>query len=224
MSPALIAERADEAGLDIIAVCDHNSAENAAAVLKACSKRNLSAIAGIEITTSEEVHVIGLFPSVESAEEVQQMIFRNLSGENDAETFGMQVIASAADDVEGFNSRLLIGATGLSLEEAIELIHRHDGLAIAAHIDRESFSLISQLGFIPDDIDLDALELSAGTVHSGFDLPGEKSWTVITSSDAHRLGDIGCARTLFFAAEPTFAEVGLALKGAEGRRVEIGGA
>ncbi len=221
MSPLRIAERAKDVGLDLIAVCDHNSAENAEAVLEACSKRNLSVIAGMEITTSEEIHIVGLFPDVSAALAAQEVVYENLPGKNDEDVFGIQVVANSDDEVEGFNSRLLIGATALNLQEVIDLIHNKGGLAIAAHIDRASFSLISQLGFIPEGLELDGVEVASTADYGDFVDQGTKQWTVLTSSDAHRLEEIGSKRTTIYAAEPTFNEVGLALRGAEGRRVEI---
>jgi anti-sigma regulatory factor (Ser/Thr protein kinase) len=114
----------------------------------------------------------------------------------------------------GVNRRLLIGATGLALEEVVEAIHSFGGLAIAAHVDRPSFGLIGQLGLIPEGLELDALELSP--------LAPAKKWggfPVVTSSDAHCLKDIGKSFTSFFAKGGSLEEIGKALRGEGGRRV-----
>ena len=79
------------------------------------------------------------------------MLISILAGENDEERFGVQAIVNENGEVEGINNQLLIGATDLSLDDIIDYIHQYDGLAIAAHIDRESFSVLSQLGFIDDN-------------------------------------------------------------------------
>lgn len=221
MSPVRIAERAKNVGLDLIAICDHNSVENAGAVLKACSRRNLSVIAGMEITTSEEIHIVGLFPDLHAALAAQRVVYENLPGKNDEEIFGLQVIANEDDEVEGFNPRLLIGATTLSLQEVIDLVHTNGGLALAAHFDRESFSLVSQLGFIPENLQLDGIESASTADCDDIVGKGGNSPTVICSSDAHRLEEIGSKRTTLYASEPTFVEVGMALKGVNGRRMDI---
>ena len=73
-----------------------------------------------------------------------------MTGENDEAAFGPQVVASAEDEVLGFSPRLLLSAVTLSLESVVDGIHARQGLAIAAHVDRKSFGLMGQLGFIPD--------------------------------------------------------------------------
>ncbi len=88
-------------------------------------------------------------------------MYANLEGLNDEDAFGLQPVVNEIGEVEGFNDRLLIGATGISLEDLVDHVHGYHGLAVAAHIDRPSFSVISQLGFVPDHVAFDALEISA---------------------------------------------------------------
>lgn len=221
MSPIRIAERARAVGLDVIAVCDHNSAENAGAVMTAGEKRNLTVLPGLEITTSEEVHVIGLFPTLGSALAVQEVVYSRLPGKNEEDVFGMQVVADENDEVVEFNSRLLIGATEIGLEDVVDLIHEHGGLAIAAHVDREGFSIVGQLGFVPEGLNLDGLELSPHTRPGDFELADRGKWTLLASSDAHRLEEIGAAVTTLISAGTTLEEVGFALSGERGRSVEV---
>ena len=223
MSPARIAGKAAEVGLDLIAICDHNSAENTDAVMRACAARGLAAIAGIEISSREEIHLIGLFPNVQAAEAAQKVIFEHLPGENYEDVFGPQIIASHDDYVEGYNNRLLIGATTLSIEQVVDLIHENSGLAIAAHVDRASYSLISQLGFVPRELALDAIEISATAAECGEVPQGCEGFPVVTGSDAHRLAEIGSVRTTLMAAEASFEELGLALRHEDGRAVAING-
>ncbi len=118
------------------------------------------------------------------------------------------------DRVLRHNKRLLSGATDLSLEEVVQTIHDADGTAIAAHIDRPSFSILSQLGFIPKDLELDGVEMCADTAPA---LP--QGLAVLSSSDAHRLEEIGARRTRLVVAQPTYAEMRMALKSTGGRRV-----
>ncbi|MBI5188431.1 MAG: PHP domain-containing protein, partial [Nitrospirae bacterium] len=153
ITPYRIVEKAASLGLNIIAICDHNSAENVEVAKRVAKEKGINAISGIEITSSEEVHILGLFGDIEDALKMQDIVYENLQlGENDEEVFGMQVIVNEKDEVLDFNKRLLIGATRLSVNKIVETIHSLGGLAIAAHIDREGFGIIGQLGFIPPEL------------------------------------------------------------------------
>ncbi|UCF09839.1 MAG: PHP domain-containing protein, partial [Candidatus Bipolaricaulota bacterium] len=133
MTPRKIVRRACERALGMIAVTDHNSAENAAAVMAAARDTALCVIPGLEVTTAEEAHVLGLFAELEAALSLQEIVYRHLlPGENDEDLFGMQVVANENDEVEGLNKRLLIGATSLTVNQLVEAIHEREGLAVAA--------------------------------------------------------------------------------------------
>ena len=147
----------------------------------------LKILPGMEITTSEEVHLLAIFDSLSNLTLLQNIIDQHLPGENDEERFGVQAIVNENGEVEGINNQLLIGATDLSLDTLIGYIHQFDGLAIAAHIDRESFSVLGQLGFIDDNAGFDALEITHLT---GFDQARIKyqelcKYSFIVSSDSH---------------------------------------
>jgi PHP family Zn ribbon phosphoesterase len=200
-------------GLDMIAICDHNSAENVAAVVKAGQREALPVIPGIEITSSEEVHILGLFKTEQDLMRVQEVVYENLPGENSEEAFGPQIIIDEWDNVVGTNNKLLIGATNLTLEKVVEIIHQWSGLAIASHVDRERFSLIGQLGFIPDGLQLDAIEISKPTAIKEYGYP------VLCSSDAHFLDDIGKNYSCFMIEEASFEEISKALHQELGRRI-----
>jgi hypothetical protein len=214
MVPTAIVKQAKAMGVDMISICDHNSAENVAAVVEAGRRESLSVIPGIEVTSQEEVHILGLFPAQGQALGAQAVVYENLPAENDEETFGRQTVVDEWDRPAGVNKRLLIGASGLTLEEVVRLIHEFGGLAIASHVDREGFGLIGHLGFVPEGLELDGLELSPrAPLRRWGDFP------VVRSSDAHRLSDIGKGWTSFLAAEPGFAEIARALRNEGGRRV-----
>ena len=223
MTPRKIVEQAQKKNLEIIAITDHNSAENAGSVMAAAQDTELCVIPGIEVTTSEEAHIVGLFENPLDALSMQTLVYDHLQpGENDDDLFGMQVIANAFDEVEGMNRRLLIGATNLGLSEVIDAIHKLNGLAVAAHIDRQAFSIISQLGFIPEGLDLDAVEISRRmTLTQARTLFKEyEKFVFITSSDAHDIPEVGISPTDFLMAGPDMAELRLALKGEKGRKIE----
>jgi len=223
MSPRKIVQAARRQGLDIIAVCDHNSCENAAAVIRAAGSEDLRVLPGMEVTSREEVHVVALFEKLEDALALQVMIYQHLQGENDQDAFGVQVVVNELSEVLGFNERLLIGATDLSIDQVVEAIHRHAGLAVAAHIDRMGFGIIAQLGFIPDGLGLDALEVSSmmSPERARGEFKAYSEETFISSSDAHSLDQIGRGRTQFIIRDAHLSEISKAFRGAEGRAVLV---
>jgi hypothetical protein len=221
MSPHAIVERALQIGLDSIAVCDHNSCENISALQSAARDTTLVALAGIEVTSQEEVHVLGLFDGENEACKLQEVVYAHLPGENDEETFGHQVVVNEQEEVVCFNKKLLIGATTLTLEKIVDLIHSLKGLAVASHVDREAFSVIGQLGFIPPGVALDALEFSPRFTREEIKnkFPQTGAYPLITSSDAHYLGDIGKSSTTFLMERVSVGEMRLALQVKDGRKV-----
>ena len=221
MSPRRIIAEARRRGLDVIAITDHNSAENVPAVMRAAEGTTIAVIPGMEICSNEDVHVLALFGSLPSAWAMQETVYGGISQTNDPDAFGLQVIANEHDEVEGFQDKLLIGATDLSIGEVVERIHDLNGLAIASHIDRESFGIVGQLGFIPEGLPLDALEISsnasrelAGQLQGGYG-----RYVFIRSSDAHSLDRIGEQTTRFFMDSPVCEEIGRAIRREEGRAV-----
>ncbi len=222
MSPRKIVRQACERQLGMIAVTDHNSAENVGAVMAAARDTALRVIPGLEITSAEEAHVLALFAELEAALSMQEIVYEHLlPGENDEELFGMQVVANEHDEVENLNKRLLIGATTLGLDSLVNAIHEREGLAVAAHIDRESFSVVGQLGFIPPDVPFDGLGISRrlSLTDARARFPEYASYAFLTASDAHELEDIGVAPSHVLVAELSLRELQLALQGREGRRV-----
>ena len=214
MQTAAIIEQAKQVGLDMIGICDHNSAENIRAMMKAGERQGLAVIPGVEVTSREEVHILGLFNTEQDLMRLQDVIYENLPGQNDEEAFGPQLVIDENDNVVGQNSRLLIGATTLTLEQVIDAIHQFAGLAVASHVDRQRFSLIGQLGFIPNGLKLDAVEVSNPSSAGQ-----EYGYPVVTSSDAHFLEDIGKNSTCFMIEDASLQEISKALKCELGRMV-----
>jgi len=225
MHPAGLVTAAVAAGLDAVAVCDHNSAENAGAVLRAARATGLTVIPGMEITSAEEVHILGLMPSLEAALELQSSVYRALPGRNDERAFGLQVIANEHAEVVGFNQHLLAGATTLTVEEVVAAIHRTNGLAVASHVDREGFGIIGQLGMIPPNLQLDALEVSPRTPlpEARARFLGEREFPLISASDAHEPKDVGRAVTYMRLEQASLPELRQALLGISGRMILGGG-
>jgi len=223
MSPCKIIRRSREVQLDLIAVCDHNSAENTAAVMRAGLRNGVCVLPGLEVCSREEVHVLALFEEPEQALAMQEIVYAHLSGENRPELFGYQIVATEADEVLAENPRLLIGATRLGLMDIVRATHALNGLSIAAHVDRPANGIINQLGFIPADLDIDGVEVSfrIPPAAARSTLPAIGNLPCVTSSDAHRLEDIGRAWTVFRMASATISEVAWALKKARGRKILI---
>ena len=212
MSPKNIVRTAVEGKLDIIAVADHNSGKNARAVMEAATGLPLTVIAGMEVQSREEVHLLSFFGSVESLIEWDSFIYEYLPDvRNDPEVFGYQPIVDKEGYVLRFEEKLLINSLDLSLEEVVQGIKDREGLCIPAHVDRASFSIIGQLGYIPPGLPIAAVEVKGGE--------GPEGYEVVTASDAHFLREIGQKRTHLLLEAPTLEEIGRGLRREGGRRV-----
>lgn len=194
MTPNNIVNMALLNELDAIAITDHNSAENVEAIMEVAGSTNLMIIPGMEIETREEIHVVGLFLGLEDVYNVQKKIYASLPNlKNRVKIFGSQQVMNQEDDVIRELDQFLVTATKLSFNEVIDLIEDNNGIAIPAHIDRPSYSVISNLGMIPEDIKTSVLEISRFA-----DLDTYRNtysrFNIIQSSDAHELGYIGIAK------------------------------
>ena len=222
MTPRAIVRQARMKGLDIIGICDHNSVENVLAVKSVGERQGVSVVGGMEITSIEEVHILALLDKDSGLQALQDIVYEHLDGVNDERVFGEQLLLDEDDTILGRTSRLLIGSTTLLLGTILEIVHSLDGLAIASHVDRESFSIISQLGFIPDGLPLDGLELSLLGSREAFKTEFPEAFTefpLVAFSDAHYLDDVGKGSTWFSMEETTLEEMRKALRGEDGRSV-----
>ena len=221
MTPAMIVKQAKSKGLDVIGICDHNSSENVKVIKNIGDNNNLKVLGGMEVTSQEEVHILALFDDVKNLSKLQKIVYENLKGENDEELFGYQLVVDEQDEIVDLNKKLLIGATELTVDEIVEHIHSLNGLAVASHVDRERFSLIGQLGFIPEGLDLDGLELSPRYMSEkkSLEFPMSAGFPLVTFSDAHYIDDIGKTSTTFLINEITVSELKIALKNKDGRSI-----
>jgi predicted metal-dependent phosphoesterase TrpH len=221
MSPKNIVAKSIEQHLDLIAICDHNTAENAAVTLREGARQGITVLPGLEVCSKEEVHLVTLFKKIDDTLKMQEYVYAHLPGENKPEVFGHQVVADEHDHVLGENARLLIGATQLSILEIVKKVHHLEGICISSHVDRPSYSLIGQLGFIPEDLHLDAVEVSYRVPldRALTEIAGINDYPCVTSSDAHFLHDIGKVWTEFVLAAPTFEEIRMAFEAIDGRRI-----
>jgi PHP family Zn ribbon phosphoesterase len=191
-SPRAIVERALEAGLDALALTDHQSTLNCPAFAECCAAANLTAWFGLELCTREEVHVLVLFDELDPAMRFGETFIRTLPPRpNRLDAFGEQVVVEADDSVVGLEWRMLALASSLSLEDAVNSARAAGALVVASHVDRASFSVPSQLGFLTGQEGFDAVELSArcpDPVPDALDLAG---YPVLRNSDAHLPEQLG---------------------------------
>lgn len=225
MLPELIVRQAQELGLKIIAVADHNSAENAAAVINAARGTGVTVLPGIEVQTREEVHVLTLFDTLEQVTSWQEQVYNSLPPlKNDESSFGEQLMLDADGEPTGYLDRLLLTSTSFSVEEVVQRVVGLNGLCIPAHVDRTAYSIISNLGFIPPELDVVGVEISSniGPVEARRRFPQLARYSLVANGDAHRLEEMG-RRTTLKMAEATVAELSLALAGEGGREVWVDG-
>ncbi|MDA3847529.1 MAG: PHP domain-containing protein [Vallitaleaceae bacterium] len=206
MTPNNIVNMALLSDLDIIAITDHNSCENVEAVIEVAKGTTLLVIPGIEIETKEEIHVVCLFSDMDSVCNVQDMVYMHLPElKNKPTIFGRQLVLNNADTVIRQEEKLLSFATDLSINQLVAIVEAHNGVMIPAHIDRPSNSIISNLGMIPDDIQLGTLEISR---HQSLEAYQHvySNYRLIQNSDAHDLGFIGiCNQTIELPEKTTIA-------------------
>ena len=187
MTPANICGMAHIKGLDAIAVTDHNTARNLPFVKEAADYYGLILLPGMEITTKEEVHLMGYFRDVDTAVEVGEIFSSHLPAmKNKPDYFGNQLVMNTDDEVVDVEERLLIGATDLDLAECTKIIRDHGGAAVPAHINR-GHGLLVNLGLFPEEPVFPVVEVRP-------ELPVNEKLIVgkrrLWSSDAHHLGDI----------------------------------
>jgi hypothetical protein len=222
MIPPLIIRRARELGLGLIAITDHNTAENVQAVQLAAEGSGITVLPGMEVQTREEVHLLCLFDTLEQVLRWQEVVYARSSPlKNREEVFGAQYVVDEKGEYRYTNDRLLLASTSLSVDDVVEGVRQEGGLSIAAHVDRQAFGLLAVLGFVPPGLALAALELwhslPDDTGLGGASLVG---WPITHASDAHRLSEMR-ASTLVVVREPTIHELALAFRGQDGRKVKL---
>jgi len=214
MSPARIVREAKQRGLDIIGITDHNTTKQCREVVRIGEAEGLKVICGAEVTTQEEAHCLAYFENFEMLDAFQEYLDLHLPDiKNLPEKFGDQVWVDSNEMIAGEETRLLISALNVSVEKIEKRVHELNGIFIAAHIDRPSYSLISQLGFIPKTLNLDGVELTdiskRESMIKTYSLPDDLVF--ITSSDAHYPHQIGTRFVNLKMREATFDEFRMAL-------------
>lgn len=193
MTPGNIVGMALLKGLDVIALTDHNSCKNCPAFMKIAEAYGILAIPGMEINTSEEVHVVCLFPNLNQAMKFDEYVDEKIMKfPNRVDIFGKQEICNEEDEVIGNEPYLLINGVDISFDELWNLVHAYEGIMIPAHIDKDSNSLLFNLGFVPPDskfrvAEIKNLEKEKQIIEGNAYLEG---CHIVSNSDAHYLQDI----------------------------------
>lgn len=191
MTPADIAAMCALAGLEVVALTDHNTVGNCPAFLAAAHRNGLLALPGMELTTREEVHTVCLFPDLPSAQAFGALVREKLPPiANNTERFGRQIIMDENDNILGEETAFLAGAADIGVYDVAALVASHGGVAFPAHIDRPSFSLLSNLGLWDPDMGFPLAEVSPNCPSELDQRPDLKGVRFITNCDAHYLHQI----------------------------------
>lgn len=224
MVPVNILNMAKLMGTKILGVCDHNSAKNAKSLLETAKDYDILVIPGIEVQSAEEVHMLCFFENLNEVLEWQEYIYCFLPQiENKPRYFGRQWIVDGQGNILDEENRMLLTSTSLTVEEISEKVSKLNGILIPAHVDRRHYSIVSQLGFIPEKLKIDAVEFSRAISEADFRKSFHyiNKYTLITSSDAHSLKEMVYQKTFFYIESLKYSEILMAFKGLEGRKVFI---
>ncbi len=199
MSPANIVATASAVGLEIIAISDHNAIKNVDNAMKYGELLGVTVVPAIEVQTNEDIHVLCLFRTLTDLENFYKEIdFSDIP--NRPDIFGEQLIFDEEDEVIGYEPTMLINSANISETDLYDIANKHNGIAIPAHIDRDSYGMLAVLGGIPDEYKV--VEISSDGAVQDF-INHTKGKRVITDSDAHTLEDIGKKRSLIDLPECT---------------------
>ena len=191
-TPNNIAGMAALSELNIIALTDHNTCKNCPAFFEACERYSITAVAGMELTTAEDIHVVCLFEQLSDALRFDNFVEgRRLKVKNREDIFGNQFIMNSSDEIIGKEEYLLSAATSITLDELPDLVNEYGGICYPAHIDRDANGIINILGTIPETPVFSFYEVKDGgnvSLYSEkYNIPKEK---FLVDSDAHFLESI----------------------------------
>lgn len=222
MSPANIITEAVRKQIDIIGITDHNSTRHCKLISRLAAQNGIYTMMGAEVTTKEEVHCLAFFENTDTLDLFQKFLDDHLPDvKNNPDLFGDQVQVDEDENIIYNETRMLSNALDVSIDDVEKIIHIYGGLFIPAHIDRHKNSLYSQLGFIPEGLKADALEVSWRNSIAVFSEsnPELLSFNLITNSDAHLPENIGRSVTGYMLETPDFNEMKLAFNRLDGRRI-----
>ena len=223
MIPPLIIQKALEQKIDIIAITDHNAIDNIPAVIEAAQGSGIKVLSGMELQTREEIHSLCIFDTFEQVFAFFETIKDSFTTlRNNPDFFGEQFVVDASGEFIRREERLLISSSSLSLKAAWDEVSRHNGLLIPAHVNRTAFGLLPVLGFIPQDIPIEIIEISKHIspekVISQY--PGLSKYHLMQGGDAHLLEDIRGSNEISVERR-CISEIHKALTNKDGRSSQI---
>lgn len=210
MTPYNLVNMAKIMGLDVIALTDHNTCLNCPAAMKAGEEAGILVIPGMELCTDEEVHVVCLFPDLENALRFSAYVRERIPPvENREKIFGEQLIMDDKDNVIGKENLLLTTAADVSLDKVPSLVKEYGGICFPAHIDRTSYSVISNLGMVDEYMGFDIAEITPQADKNDYikRFPFLGKINILSSSDAHYLENIGSAGGKINVTEPIIDKI-----------------
>ena len=190
MTPNNIAAMSMLNGVRIAALTDHNSCANCPAFFEACAKVGVIPVAGMELTTAEEIHMVCLFPTLKEAMAFDRVVAQHrMKIKNRPVIFGQQQILNGDDELIGLEEDLLIAATDLDLDRAAALVAEMGGVCFPAHIDKQANGLIGILGFMPPTPCFATAELHDISHAEEYcrKYPQLREMNLLQNSDAHAL-------------------------------------
>ncbi len=200
MTPANIAGMSYISKLDIVALTDHNSSKNCPAFFKAASSYGIIPIAGMELTTSEDIHMVCLFEQLKAALDFDESLnpYR-LKIKNNTSVYNPQRVMDEEDKIIEVVENLLSPSVMLTIEDAYEMATSMGAVCYPAHVDRQSNSVIAILGDLPEDIPFNCAEFAHEQNIDEFikNYPSLSGKRVILGSDAHALTMIKDRRAYF---------------------------
>ncbi|MDO5124098.1 MAG: PHP domain-containing protein [Eubacteriales bacterium] len=206
-TPANLAGMATLNNLQVVALTDHNTCKNCPAFFKAAKAQGIIPIAGMELTTAEDIHIVFLFEKLEDALCFSEYIeTRRILIENRVDIFGEQLVINEIDEVIGTDLYLLSNATNVSVDECPSLAEKFSGICYPAHVDREANGIIAVLGTFPDIKGFRCCEF-----HDASKIEEYKSKYpigdrhIIVSSDAHFLWDMKEAKEFFLVDDEPYS-------------------
>jgi 3',5'-nucleoside bisphosphate phosphatase len=224
MSPVNIIRDAVQKKLDIIAITDHNSTKHCRSAQYLGKKYGITVLAGAEVNSKEEIHCLAFFDNMDKTEEFQKYLDEQLMViENKPSFFGEQYVVDESENILEEEPRLLIASLKAGIDDIADTVARLKGIFIPAHINRKSNSIFSQLGFFPELLKADAIEVSPVSGYMDFLAanPETGKYVVVFNSDAHSLNQIGSVTTEYYLDMPDFHEILKALRKEDGRKARI---
>lgn len=212
-----------EHNIRLIAITDHNSAENVAPFMQLAKQFKINIIPAMEFETSEEVHLLCYFPTLELLSRWQSKVYQSLEGTGEHYfTINQEIISAEKGAPIGINKKPLYLPTTIALKDAVQMVHQLEGLAVPAHIDRFYKGLIPELGLFPADIPFDGLEISKNCNLKQLQqkYPLINKFSILKGGDVHAPDDM-LGANLFYLKEPTFAELKKAFHNLEHRKIKM---